>query len=111
MAKYKPGINEDQVVKTTESILPIDLTVFIAKFVKLKKALQELPKAKLKPDQETLDQWINTVYDEGQVYKGIIDEQARELYMEITAIKNAGLLPSKYDDEYKQLETYVNNLT
>jgi hypothetical protein len=110
MAKYAPGQNEDKIIKTTEEDKTLDLSVFIAKFVELKDALQKLPSLKTTPDQETLDYWVAFAYQEGQDTKDSLDAQAVELYNEITAIKNADLLPSKYDDEYQQLETYINNL-
>jgi hypothetical protein len=110
MATYTPGINEDSVIKTTEAAQSLDLTVFINKFVELKNLLQGVPGIKTIPDQESMDHWNETVYVEGQEQKINLDTQAVELYNEVTAIKNAGLLPSKYDDEYKQLENYINNL-
>jgi hypothetical protein len=110
MATYTPGDNEDSVVKTTETDQDLDLTVFIEKFKFLKRQLQEIPDIKTVPDQETLVHWMATSYQEGQDEKAYLDNQAVELYNEITAIKNAGLLPSKYDDEYQQLENYVNSL-
>lgn len=110
MATYTPGATEDDVIKTTETDQDLDLTVFINKFLGLKGALLDLPKLKTIPDQESMDYWNSIVYEEGQTYKAIIDADAVELYLEVTAIKNAGLLPSKYDDEYHQLENYVNSL-
>lgn len=110
MATYTSGIDEDHVVKTTETDQDLDLTVFIDKFKSLKRQLQEIPDAKTVPDQETLAYWTAFAYQEGQDGKAFLDAQAVELYEEATAIKDAGLLPSKYDDEYQQLETYVNSL-
>jgi hypothetical protein len=98
MAEYTPGPYEDKVIKTTEEEKTLDLTVFIAKFVRLRDALQEIPKIKTEPDQETLDFWLAFAYQEGQDTKDGLDAQAVELYNEITAIKNADLLPSKYDN-------------
>jgi hypothetical protein len=110
MATYTPGDNEDHVIKTITADQDLDLTVFIAKFKELESALKSLPKLKTTPDNETMEHWNETVYVDGQTDKDNLDSQAVELYNEATAIKNAGLLPSKYDDEYQQLENYVNNL-
>lgn len=110
MATYTPGATEDDVIKTTEASQDIDLTVFIEKFQSLKNALQNLPKLKTVPDQESMSYWNDVIYEEGQTHKVFIDAEAVELYNEATAIKDAGLLPSKYDDEYSQLEDYVNSL-
>jgi len=110
MATYTSGIDEDHVVKTTETDQDLDLTVFIDKFKSLKRQLQEIPDEKTVPDQETFAYWTAFAYQEGQDDKALLDVQVVELYDEVTAIKNAGLLPSKYNDEYQQLENYVNNL-
>jgi len=110
MATYKPGINKDCVVKTESVDQNLDLTVFIEEFKALKKELEELPVKKKDPDKETLDYWNERVCNDGQNRKLLIDDRAIQLYDEIKFIKNARLLPSKYDDEYKQLENYINNL-
>jgi len=110
MATYSPGETEDDVIKTTDISQDLDLTVWKQQFTYLKNALQAIPNSKSTCDQETLDHWMNTVYVEGQEDKIRFDEEAVLMYEEITAIKNAGLLPSKYDDEYQQLEDYVNSL-
>jgi DNA-binding transcriptional MerR regulator len=110
MSTYTPGDNEDHVIKTLSTDQDLDLTVFIDKFKSLERQLKDIPKVKTEPDQETLDHWIATAYVEGQDQKTTLDTQAVELYNEATAIKDAGLLPSKYDDEYQQLEDYVNSL-
>lgn len=110
MTTYTPGETEDDVIKTTEHDQDLDLTVFIQKFKSLEDSLKALPKAKTVPDEETLEHWIIMVYQPGLFEKEQLDIEVVELYNEATAIKNAGLLPSKYDDEYQQLEDYVNNL-
>lgn len=110
MAEYTAGETEDDIIKTTENDQDIDLTVWKQQFLYLKGALQDIPNSKSTCDQETLDHWMQSVYVEGQEEKVRLDEQAVLMYEEITAIKNAGLLPSKYDDEYQQLEDYVNSL-
>ena len=110
MATYTPGATEDQVIRTTSVDQDLDLTVLMKKFTSLKGHLQGLPVLKTVPDQESIEHWNETVYIEGQERKVTINQQAVILYNEATAIKNAGLLPSKYDDEYQQLEDYTNNL-
>lgn len=107
MAKYAQGQNEDKVIKTTEVDKTLDLTDFIRKFVKLKKALQELPVKKTEPDQETLDYWVSLEHD---IPKEALDNEVLALYNKLKPIKDAGLIPPKYDDEYQQLENYINNL-
>lgn len=110
MSTYTPGDNEDHVVKTTETDHDLDLTIYIKRFKQIKSGLQAIPGAKTTPDQETLDHWMSTVYVDGQEDKERLDEQSVKLYDEMKPIKDAGLLPSKYDDEYQQLESYVNSL-
>ncbi|GAG79744.1 unnamed protein product, partial [marine sediment metagenome] len=43
------------------------------------------------PDQETLDYWMDFAYQEGQAEKVLLDEEVVALYVEATAIKDAGL--------------------
>jgi hypothetical protein len=110
MATYTPGDNEDHVIKSDLVSEDLDLTQFIAAFKQIKAALQEIPDEKTTPDQETLDYWTAVVYIPGQDDKKSLDDKAVELYNEVKPVKDAGLLPSKYDDEYQQLESYVNSL-
>ena len=110
MATYTPGANEDEVVKTISEDQSIDLTVFTTEFQDIKSGLHGLPKAKTTPDQETLDHWDNYIQTEVVVEKSTLESRATLLYLEATAIRDAGLLPAKYEDEYQQLKTYVENL-
>ena len=110
MATYTPGIDEDQVIKTIETDHYLDLAIYIKKFKNIKSGLQSIPDIKTIPDQETLDHWLATMYEDGQADKERLDAQAVKVYNQIKPIKDAGLLPSKYDNEYQQLENYVNSL-
>lgn len=110
MATYTPGDTEDQVIRSEMESEKLDLTEYIAEFRRIKSALQEVPDIKTMPDQETLDHWLAFVYQPGQDEKAVLDSQAVILYNNVKPIKDAGLLPSKYDDEYQQLENYVNSL-
>ena len=110
MATYKPGANEDHVIRTESIDHDLDLTIYIKNFKNIKAGLESIPKSKTKPDQETLDHWMGTVYVDGQADKERLDEQTVSLYGQIKPIKDVGLLPSKYDNEYKQLENYINSL-
>lgn len=110
MATYTPGSNEDHVIKTDSVSEDLDLTQFIEAFKRIKAALQEIPSEKVSPDQETLEYWTAMVYVLGQDDKKSLDNQAVELHNEVKPIKDVGLLPSKYDDEYQQLDNYVNSL-
>ena len=110
MAVYTPGETEDDVVKTTASSRDIDLTAFTTEFTDIKEGIQALPKVKTVPDQETLDHWNNWVITDGSIDQVMLDSRAVSLYNEAAAIREAGLLPAKYEDEYQQLKTYVENL-
>jgi len=101
---YEATVNEDIVLDVSSR--EIDLIVLIQSFTNLKTQLQSLPSQKSTPDAETL-----------VLYNQWVDDQLRDtnsaisqLYLDVKPIKDAGLLPSKYDDEYTQLENYVNNL-
>ena len=107
---YTAGIDEDHVVKTTETDSELDLSYFINQYTRIKSGIQSLPKVKTSPDQETLDHWNSVVVEDGNLQKGILNNQAKALYEVLKPIYNAGLIPSKYNDEYQQLENYVNAL-
>lgn len=108
MSDYLPGETEDDVIKVDSKDL--DLTVFIEMYQQLELELKALEQHKDTPDQETLDYWNQSVDDRNAGNQASIDERAVFLYEAITPIKDAGLLPSKYDDEYNKLQNYVNNL-
>jgi len=110
MATYTPGQDEDEVIKTISEDQPIDLTAFTTEFIDLKNSLQVLPKSKTVPDQETLDKWNNYIVIEVGIEQANLESRAVLLYNEATAIKDAGLLPAKYEDEYQQLKTFIENL-
>lgn len=110
MATYSPGTNEDHVIKTESVGHDLDLTIYIQSFKRIKSTLQSIPQAKQKPDQETLNHWNATMYEEGQERKILLDEQAVQLYNDVKPIKDAGLLPLKYNNEYQQLKNYIKSL-
>ena len=110
MATYTPGANEDEVIKTTETDRTLDLTKLTTEFQRLKAELQSLPEVKTVPDQDTLAFWNERAVPESEQEKHNIDQQAIALYDEADAVRGAGLLPAKYEDEYQQLKTYVENL-
>ena len=110
MSTYTPGDHEDHVIRTDIMDHDLDLTLYIQRFKTIKSGLQVIPREKTTPDQETLDHWNSTVYVDGQDAKERLDEDAVNLYNDLKPIKDAGLLPLKYDDEYQQLENYINSL-
>lgn len=108
MADYIAGETEDDVIKLVGT--DIDLTQFTVAFIEIKQGLQNLEDYKTVADQETLDFWNQGVDDRNTDEKARLDTRAIDLYVEATAIRDVGLLPSKYEDEYQQLKTYVENL-
>lgn len=99
---YEPTANEDVVIQTNDK--NIDLTVLIQEYSALKAEYLGLPQVKTTPDQETLNLYNAQVEEETLfLMNRIVD-----FYNRIKPIKDAGLLPSKYDNEYQQLENLVN---
>jgi len=101
---YTPTTNEDIILNISSK--EIDLSTLIQRYQNLKAELQELPSRKDIPDDETLEiynQWVDGVIE--NTNSRIVD-----LYNRIKPIKDAGLLPSKYDSKYAQLEQYINKL-
>ena len=110
MATYTATGNEDIVVKETIRQEDIDLSGYITEYQYLKNSLQNLPEFKTVADQETLDYWNDTFAPNYEIDKAQLDERTALLYSLISPIYDASLLPSKYNNEYVQLENYVNNL-
>ena len=76
----------------------VDLTVYIQRFLDYKTQLQVLPQIKTVPDTETLELYnIHAENEQSELNRQIVD-----LYNDMKPIKDAGLLPSKYDYEYTQ---------
>ena len=98
---YEPTANEDIVNEVT--IESIDLSVLIQTYLKLRTAWLNREQPKTVPDQDTLALWNMEVENRNAGLEG----QINELYYSIKPIHDAGLLPSKYEDEYQQLETLV----
>ena len=99
---YEATANED-IVKKVDS-QDIDLSALVQEYVTLKDEYQSRPQTKSTPDQETLDFYNDFVNTE----LGDLFSRISALFSKIKPIYEAGLLPSKYEDEYLQLESFVN---
>ena len=104
---YEPTPDEDIVKKVTETL--IDLSVYIERYKGLKKEYQAIPDLKTTPDQETLDFFNQEREIENQSLEQGIRVSAEVLYNDLTPIVDAGLLPAKYQDEYDELEQFINS--
>lgn len=98
---YEATTNED-IVRRVDST-DIDLAALVQEYLTLKDMYFNRPQAKTVPDQETLDHWNEYIDIENQD----LENNIRALYYNIKPIYDAGLLPTKYHDEYNQLETFV----
>lgn len=103
---YIPTENDSIILKTTETT--IDLDKYITRYQIIKESYLTLPEEKTTPDQETLDKYNNEVgiLREDLLYR--LKVQAASLYHDLKPIHDAGLLPSRYEDEYNQLESFIN---
>jgi hypothetical protein len=99
---YEATVNEDIVKQVTDK--EIDLSVLVAEYITLRTAWFNRPQPKTTPDQETLNFWNAEIEIENAGLMGEITA----LYYRLKPIYEAGLLPSKYEDEYQQLESFVN---
>lgn len=108
MPEYIAGETEDDVIKKVSN--DIDLSVFINEFIEVRQGILNLEQHKETPDQETLDFWNMASDDRNAEEKARLDNKAEYLYLVITPIRDAGLLPGKYEDKYQQLKNYVDKL-
>lgn len=98
---YEPTANEDIVMEVSSE--SIDLSVLVSEYLRLRTLYLGRPQPKTVPDQETLDFYNAFITTEIQsLISDIIT-----LYYRIKPIYEVGLLPSKYDDEYTKLQTFV----
>jgi hypothetical protein len=59
-------------------------------------------------DQETLDFWNQ---EQAALFYGesaVLKSRAGSLFVKVKAVRDAGLLPAEYEDEYAQLDNFVN---
>jgi len=99
---YEATANED-IVRAVNST-DIDLSALVAEYITLRDAWFNRPQTKTVPDQETLIHWNEFI----ELENADLETNIRSLYLRLKPIYEAGLLPSKYEDEYQQLETFVN---
>lgn len=89
----------------------IDLSAYIAQFLSLKQEYLDLPDFnKTVPDQETLDYWNSEMQLQWEGQAATIRYAASQLLDKVTPIRDAGLLPSQFEDEYLQLYNFVNQI-
>lgn len=105
---YQGTANEDVILDVNSK--EIDLTELISTYQSIKQDYKDLPKKKETPDQETLDHYNSMIDD--LYLKGLTDiiVRADNLYQVLKLIRDAGLLPKKYDTKYLEFEDFLNNL-
>lgn len=108
MIEYFTTDNENIIEKVDTDSVNIDLSSLIDRYLALKSEFQALPEEKITPDQETLDFWNEKIILEKVILEDRIKNEARILYRDVKPIFDAGLLPEKYEDEYLQLENFIN---
>ncbi len=109
MAIIYEATSDETVVEKVET-QEIELQQLIDQFLSLKQEYLNLPDYnKTVPDQETLDFWnqeMNLVLAD-QVMQ--IKQGAIVLKGHVDPIRDAGLLPAQFEDEYQQLVDFINN--
>lgn len=107
MSEYLSTADDGIVVKRDDAT--IELQQLIDQYISLKQELQNLPDwTKTVPDAETLQFW-NT--EQEMINSQHVDQikfAAIDLYGKVKPIYDSGLLPTRFHDEYFQLENYIN---
>lgn len=109
MADYTASGDPNIINKETSQGTTINLAEYITIYQGLKADYQAVKKLKDIPDQDTLDFWNAEVTINGQLAIETIKGQATLLYRDLKPIKDAGLLPAIYDDEFNTLETFISS--
>jgi hypothetical protein len=90
----------------------IDLQHIVDTFLALKAELQALPDwKKTVPDLETLNYWNS---EQKLLHADLVHEivfGAQNLKNQADPIRDAGLWPSQWEDEYQQLVNFINDNT
>lgn len=109
MAETYTGNSDDSVV-TKQVTADIDLDDVIDEYQALKAEYQGLPDlAKTEPDQETLDFWnVAKELERLELVVGI-KQRATLLLAVVDPIRDAGLMPTRYETQYQQLLNFVNS--
>lgn len=107
MSEYLPTADDGVVIKRTDEEQP--LQVFIDEFLSMKQEYLNLPDhEKTVPDQETLAYWNAEMGIHTADLRNTIRNRAIILKGRIDPIRDAGLLPARFEDEYQQLVTFIN---
>lgn len=102
---YEATANEDIVNKI--DVEPIDLTTYVSAYLILEDRWTNRSQVKTTPDQETLDFWNDNIGGLRVSEEAAIRADAKILYNMLIPIYNAGLIPSKYNDELLRLKNFV----
>ena len=107
MAEFISTPDNKVVVMRTD--VELNLDDLVADYQSIKQAVVSLSRPnKTVPDQETLDFW-NDAQD--AIYYGefhVLKVRAGALFVKVKAIRDAGLLPAEYEDEYQQLVNFIS---
>ena len=110
MAIIYSGTTDPDIVNKGElTVTEIDLAVYVNRYLTLRNQYLSLPETKSTPDAETLAFYNAVITSQNEVETAWIKEQATELYIDLQPIYEAGLLPAEYEDEYQQLENFINS--
>lgn len=106
---YKESGTPGEITKTVAEENVINLAEFVGRYKELEARYKDIPKVKLEPDNQTLDFWNSEIPAIADMEMNAIIRGARVLYRELNAIRIAGLLEEKYEDEFLKLQNFVNN--
>lgn len=109
MANYSGTTNPDVVNKGVITVEEINLQEYVDKYLALKAQLLALPQLKSTPDAETLAYYNREIAYLIDTTTDNLRRSVEVLYNELKPIQDAGLLPSKYDDEMTQMENFINS--
>lgn len=105
---YEPTSDPNVVEKST--VEEVDMSQLVGEYQTLKTEYQAIPDwEKTVPDQETLDFWNS---EQENLHVGTIADlksRAQVLKSKIDPIRNQGLFPAQYEDEYQQLVNFINS--
>ena len=81
----------------------------VAEYVSIRDSVVALDmNQKATPDQETLDFWNEQKAAEDYGNSATLRARAGALFLRVKAVRDAGLLPAQYEDEYQIMVNFLN---
>lgn len=106
MKEYLSTADSDVVIQRED--IEVSIPDLVADYVAIRDSVIALDQnQKVAPDQATLDYWNEKHMEEYYGQSATLRARAGSLFVKVKAVRDAGLLPAEYEDEYQILLDFV----